>query len=438
VTQKNRVSLDDILKEAPELAEASAVLDKLAQSFLPSAIDDLATMLFGGKGQSAQQEAPSAETKYRTLVEQIPAVVFLAYMDRGISEAYVSPQIENILGFTQEEWLNDPVRWYRQIHSDDKKRWSLEAASLFLAGEPLRSLYRVIARDGHVVWFQCEAKMVRRQDGRPWFIHGVGFDVTELKRAEGVIQQAKDELERRVEQRTTELRKVNEDLGRSNAELEQFAYIASHDLQEPLRMIGGFTDLIAKRYRGQLDSNADEFMGYILDAAQRMQTLIQDLLSYSRVGTKAKPFEAVSLEVVLDRALQNLRLALQESEAAISRDSLPEVWGDPVQLVEVLQNLIGNAIKFRSERPLKIHIGARRKDSEWTISIQDNGIGLDPRHADRIFLMFQRLHTREEYPGTGIGLAICKKIVERHGGKIWLESTPDVGTTFFINLRGGT
>ena len=220
-------ALERLAFEAGELeriTEAETVLSGLASVFFPadSSIQE-ATNAFIEKRNKATiraAELPNAIARYRTLVEQIPAVVFMAFLDKGIGEAYVSPQIEAMLGFSQEEWLNDPVRWYSQIHPDDKARWSLEAAQMFLTGEPLRSVYRVIARDGRVIWFHCEAKMVRRDDGSPWFIHGVGFDITELKQAEAALKQAHDELEMRVHERTAELESANRELQKARDGLE--------------------------------------------------------------------------------------------------------------------------------------------------------------------------------------------------------------------------
>jgi light-regulated signal transduction histidine kinase (bacteriophytochrome) len=226
---------------------------------------------------------------------------------------------------------------------------------------------------------------------------------------------------------------------RSNTELEQFAYVISHDLQEPLRMVSSYTQLLAKRYSNKLDSDADEFIAYAVDGAKRMQTLLHDLLDYSRVGTRGKPFTLVNCEHVVEQAMANLKIAIEESEAAVSYDVLPTVMGDEGQLVQLFQNLIGNAIKFRREEPPKVHIWARRRNSVVTFSVNDNGIGINPQHSQSIFEIFRRLHTREEYPGTGMGLAICKKIVERHGGHISVQSQPGQGSTFdfSVDMGGG-
>lgn len=232
----------------------------------------------------------------------------------------------------------------------------------------------------------------------------------------------------------TKRKRFEEDLRRSNQELEQFAYIASHDLQEPLRMITSYLQLLERRYKGELNEEAGQFIATAVDGAARMRNLIQDLLSYSRVGTRGQELTPVSCGQVVQSVLNDLEVSVKESSAVITADTLPTVNADELQLRQVFQNLIGNALKFQSEQPPRIHISAQPCRGEWVISIRDNGIGIEPKFFDRIFVIFQRLHAREQYPGTGIGLALCKRIVERHHGQIWVDSSPGKGSTFFFSL----
>lgn len=289
----------------------------------------------------------------------------------------------------------------------------------------------------------------------------INNDVTERKQAEEALRRAHDELEVRVRERTSELKSSNEslqleiqerkrteaalalrsdELARSNAELEQFAYVASHDLQEPLRMVGSFVQLLERRYKDVLDAKGREHIGYAVDGARRMQMLIQDLLAFSRVGTQGKDFTPTNFNSVVRSVLNNLREAIGESGAKVVCDPLPTLPADDTQIGQLFQNLISNAVKFRGERSPTIQITAEPSDAHWKFAVKDNGIGIDQRHSERIFLIFQRLHNRREYVGTGIGLAICKKIVDRHGGRIWVESEPGEGSTFLFTLpnKGGS
>ncbi len=257
----------------------------------------------------------------------------------------------------------------------------------------------------------------------------------EIRRLNNSLESRVKERTAELEARTTELEQRRAELQRSNADLTHFAYIASHDLQEPLRMVGSYMGLLARRYGGQLDETADRYIDFAVDGANRMQALIQDLLLYSRAGTQALVTRPVSLEHVVRTALTNLDVAVRESSAIVRYQDLPEVRADESKLTQVMQNLIANAMKFRKPDILpEVDIRARLTDGAWLISVADNGIGFDPKYSDRIFQVFQRLHGVGRYPGNGIGLAICRRIVEHHGGKLWAESEPGVGSTFFFTL----
>jgi signal transduction histidine kinase len=231
-----------------------------------------------------------------------------------------------------------------------------------------------------------------------------------------------------------ELARKVEELARSNRDLEQFAYVASHDLQEPLRMVANYTQLLAERYRGKLDEKADKYIGYAVDGAIRMQALINDLLVYSRIGRHQNPPQRVACDGIVQRAIRNLQAAIGESRAVVLCDPLPVVYADPGPLEQVFQNLISNAIKFHGPEPPRVKISAQEKGAQWVFSVVDNGIGIDSEYAETIFVIFKRLHSRTEYPGSGLGLAICKKIIEQAGGSIWVESEPGKGATFKFTL----
>jgi PAS domain S-box-containing protein len=270
--------------------------------------------------------------------------------------------------------------------------------------------------DTNIIWTLTTLVPLRDDQGQIYRIIGTATNISDRKTAELELQQQK------------------QDLARSNDELQQFAYVASHDLQEPLRMITSYLELLERRYKGQLDPKADQFIAYAVDGAARMQILINDLLKYSRVGSRGQSLEQVDCEVVLQNVLRNLQVAIAEKKAVITHDVLPQVNADITQLTQLFQNLIGNAIKFHGEDPPKIHIGIEQRNDKWLFSVCDNGIGIESQYVDRIFVIFQRLHNRTDYPGTGMGLAICKKIVERHGGNLWVESTPKQGSTFYFTL----
>jgi signal transduction histidine kinase len=257
-----------------------------------------------------------------------------------------------------------------------------------------------------------------------------------LSRLTLTVRRALEEMRLREERKLVqeELAHKMEELARSNRDLEQFAYVASHDLQEPLRMVAAYTQLLAERYRGKLDDEADKYMGYAVEGALRMQALVHDLLMFSRVGRNGIVRKNLDSNQAVREALQNLAVSLQEAGGVAKQETLPVVHSDSTQLLQLFQNLIGNAIKFRGKEPLVVTVSAQRKDKEWEFAVADNGIGIAAEHKDVIFSIFQRLHTRAEYPGNGVGLAICKKIVEQHGGRIWVDSEPGKGSTFRFTL----
>lgn len=321
---------------------------------------------------------------------------------------------EVMYGYTEAEALKMNIS---TLVPAGERKGRVPLAQRLSRGETIESFEtQRVTKDGRIldVWMTVTA--LKDDRGKICAIGTTERDITARKRADQALAGKTEEL------------------ARSNAELEQFAYVASHDLQEPLRKLVSYTNLLAQRYQGKLDSNADKFIGYIVDAATRMQGLIDGLLTLSRIGGAETSLEPTHLEAVLHQVLADIDTALEDSGAVVTFDPLPTVKADASQMKQLLQNLIGNAIKFHGTDPPRIHVSAQQKHHQWVFSIRDNGIGIDPQYAERIFLVFQRLHTRAEYPGTGIGLAICKKIVERHGGRIWVESCTGKGATFYFTL----
>ncbi|QRK12032.1 PAS domain-containing protein [Archangium violaceum] len=362
-----------------------------------------------------------------------------------------APTLERIHGIPEGSFGGTFQDYQSDMHPEDRERVLASIQRVVAQREPEHHIqYRIVLPDGQVRWMEAHGRLTLDEQGQPSRLTGVCTDITQRLALEEdarrlVREQAARAEAERARQHTAELlenlRKTQaelaqraQELARSNADLEQFAYVASHDLQEPLRMVASYVQLLSRRYKGKLDADADEFIRYAVDGATRMQALINDLLAYSRVGTRGKELMPVPLEKSLERALSHLRLALRESGAEVKVEPLPWVLGDETQLVQLLQNLVGNAVKFRGEHPPLIRVSTTREADTITVTVEDNGIGIEPQYYERIFAIFQRLHAKEEYPGTGIGLSICKKIVERHGGRIWVESTPGQGSTFRFTL----
>ena len=360
----------------------------------------------------AEEALLKSGEQFRNLADSIPNLAWWANGDGYITwynrrwYEYTGTTPEQMEGWGWQS-VHDP-----KMLPDVLERWKMSIAT----GEPFDMEFPLLGADGIFRTFLTRVLPLKDSDGKVlrWF--GTNTDISVLKQAE------------------ERLLSVMGDLERSNKELEQFAYVASHDLQEPLRMISSYTQLLAQRYEGQLDEKAHKYISYAVDGAVRMQGLINDLLAYSRVNTRGGNFEPVDSHAALGAALRNLSVAIEENRAIVINDDLPIVRADATQLSQVFQNLISNAIKFRGADLPRINISARDVGYEWIFSVQDNGIGIEAKYVDKVFVIFQRLHTRKEYPGTGIGLAICKRIVERHGGRIWYESEPGRGSTFYFTL----
>ena len=331
----------------------------------------------------------------------------------------VNRRAEEMFGYRREELLGEPLGMllperFRETHAMHRERFFTErhmrpmGAGLELFG---------LRKDG--AEFPVEIGLSFVETARGGLALGMITDITERKRS------------------VDELAQVNEQLRRSNIELEQFAYIASHDLQEPLRMVTSYLNLLEMRYGDKLDAEAAEFIRYAVESAERMKRLIRDVLRFSRAGTRAVTLGEVSAELVVREAIENLHASIEERGARIELAPLPRVTADPSMLTHVFQNLIGNAIKFTKDVQPEVRIAAERRHGEWVFSVRDNGIGIEPRHLDRVFVIFERLNPTEDYPGTGVGLAICKKIVERHHGRIWVESMPGQGSTFYFSIPAG-
>src|ERR1700733_9821456 len=368
--------------------------------------------------KAAEKHLAQMEGRYRGLLEAAPDAMVV--VNQGGEIVLLNVQAEKQFGYRRDELVGQKM-----------KSLIPEGFAERLIADALRSAEDALAQQ---IGTGIEL-IARRKDGSDFPIE---IMLSPLESAEGILVTAaiRDITARKAGEANL-LVKVQE-LKRSNEELGQFAYIASHDLQEPLRMVASYTQLLSRRYKGKLDADADEFISFAVDGASRMQRLIQDLLAYSRVGTKGKDLLNTSSEEALQQALINLRGAIEESSALVTHDPLPAVMADEMQLVQLFQNLVGNAIKYQNPGTPRIHVSAVRSvGKKWIFSVKDNGLGIDPQYFERIFGMFQRLHKREEFAGTGIGLAICKKIVERHGGSISVESRPGQGATFRFSLAAG-
>ena len=352
------------------------------------------------------------------LVENVPGVVWESWREPDPARHrvdFVSRHIEEMLGRPVAHFLSSRSYWLSAVHPEDRERAAAEAQEVFRTGRHA-SRFRWIGAQGEIIWVEAKTVLIRDRDGNPIGLRGVVFDITQQKEIEDALALRNDEL------------------ARSNAELEQFAYAASHDLQEPLRTITSFAQVLERRHGKELPPAALDFLSQIADGAVRMQTLIRELLAFSRIGRGDERPVAVPLDAALDEALRNLDAAIAATSASIRREPLPEVLGRRRELVQLFQNLVGNAVKFRSDVSPEISITARQLPRSVEVAVSDNGIGIAKASHEKVFTLFRRLHDRADTPGTGIGLALCRKIVESHGGKIRFESDTGRGSTFFFTL----
>ncbi len=415
--------LEDLVQAARQVARGD-----FAQTINASSKDE-----FGDLATEFNQMASQLQQSYQTLERRVEArteelrethrllnavvqaapVAILAHDQKAHIRMW-SRGAEQMFGWTEGEVIGRDVPPFVATDKEGEYRSNVKRV---LQGESREGFEaQRQTKDGALIDVGIWTAPLRDAGGDVDGIMTIMVDLTQLKRTEEALRGYAGEL------------------ARSNADLEQFAYVASHDLQEPLRMVSSYTQLLARRYRDRLDSDADEFIAYAVDGASRMQDLINDLLAYSRVGSGSKPLDAVDCGSVLHRVAGNLQAAINDAGAEVTSDDLPTVRGDESQLALLFQNLIANGIKFRSDRTPQVHLSAERGNGLWLFSVRDNGIGIEREYSERIFGIFQRLHTREEYPGTGVGLAICKRVVERHDGTIWVESEPGNGSVFKFTL----
>ncbi|MDY6964711.1 MAG: PAS domain S-box protein [Halobacteriota archaeon] len=438
--------LKKLLSGEPLKAEEYSILRKDGSTF-PGSLNFSLLMGNEGKVESIiavhrditerkyiEDELRRSEERYRLLSDNLKDVIWS--MDLNLRINYMSPSAKNVYGINPDEAAGKSMMKILPPESIDIMMESIKgnpdmfklmmelmtgridsdelARRSSILSKPLQ--YEIMRIDGTRFFAEASMSPFYDSNGKVVGLCGITRDITERKKAEA------------------KLNEVMEDLERSNKELEQFAYVASHDLQEPLRMVSSYMQLLSRRYKGKLDSDADEFIHFAVDGATRMQRMINDLLTYSRVGTRGRPFEETDCEAVIGSALINLEVRVEESGAVVTHDPLPTIMADDVQFVQLLQNLISNAVKYNDKETPTVHLRAEERDGEWLFSVKDNGIGIDPEYKDQVFQIFRRLQTKEEYEGSGIGLSVCRKIVERHGGRIWLESKSGEGTTFYFTI----
>jgi len=417
-----------IEQQTPSIFEVYLdAVDVWAEYRIHPSLDDVAIFMVDvtqhkkEEGERAQLDLLLENERQRlsNIIATVPGVIWENLHTDEREEmklVFISAYVETMLGYTAEEALAEPHFWMKIFHPEDAAKTAVAFNKVRQSKGSGVINFRAVHKSGRII--DVQALMITiLQDDKPVGKRGVMMDVTERQRL--VNAQARY---------ATMLR-------RSNEELQQFAYVASHDLQEPLRMVTSYLQLLESRYKDRLDEDAHEFISYAVDGAARMKALINDLLIYSRVDGAEKDFEEFDAQISLDKALSDLTVVIKDSGAVVTYDPMPSIKADRTQITQLFQNLISNALKFqRGSNVPQVHIGVERKENEWEFCVKDNGIGIAPQYIERIFVIFQRLNRKDEYPGTGIGLAICKKVVERHGGRMWVESEVGKGTTFYFTI----
>ncbi len=379
-----------------------------------------------------QENLAEREQQVHQIIESAPTAMLMTDIQGTI--VLTNAEALRLFGYASHELIGQPVdilvpERLRSKHPAMRAAFTAKPTARAMgAGRDLHA----VRKDGSEVSVEIGLTPISHQD-TPFILSAI-VDISQRKALEDSLRTLNVELEQRVADRTAELLQANDALVRSNVELQQFAYIASHDLQTPLRGISGFVQLLSREYGDKLDPQARRWIERTVDNTQRMHVLINDLLSYSRVDSRARPFEPVELDKIVDEARQMLASDTHHANVSITHDPLPCVLGDPSQLTQMLENLIGNGIKYNTSAQPQVHISARQVDSEWIITVTDNGIGVAPEYQEQIFEIFKRLHTNQAYPGTGIGLAVCRRVVHRHHGRIWLDSEPGKGSSFHFTI----
>jgi len=358
-------------------------------------------------------------------VEQLPAVTFMVSFENRQSEIYVSPHIETMLGYTAKEWVEDPILWYQRLHPADRARWNKEAARTVAFGQAFKADYRFLAKDGRTVWIHGEVTVARDKFGRPSFLQGIGYDITELKRAEEVLQRSREELDALVQARTRELEEINE-------ELDQFAYVVSHDLKAPLRAINSLAQWLSTDYADKIGEPGKQQFSLLRSRVERMNALVEGILRYSR---SARQHE--------ERVLVNFNELIREVCELISpppgietriQSEFPSVVCERTRMLQIFENLVSNAVKYMGKPTGRVEIGWEDAGEFWKFFVIDTGTGIEERYFSKVFQIFQTLAARDSFESTGIGLAVVKKNVERAGGQIWVESKYGEGSSFFFTV----